>query len=1015
MNQNRRRAPPSYPADASAGESVAPARPGQPSRPAAASERRASTDGADAASSVTSETSPPRTSIATSSAPTDPSATATPADGAGPPAWALTPDAVYGALGTAPGGLSEREAAARLARYGPNELPEPAGRPLIWRFVDQLTHFMALLLWVGGALAFVAAMPELGWAIWAVIWINGAFSFWQEYRAERALAELKQVLPARARVLRDGHLEEIAARDLVPGDLVQLEEGDRVSADARLVNAERLAVDLSVLTGESVPVPRSAEAVVPAADAAPRPAEIANLVLAGTTIAAGRGTAVVLVTGEATEFGRLAHLSAIVEREPSTLEIQVSRLVRVITGLAVGMGIVVFLLAYGLVGMELRESFIFAIGIIVANVPEGLLPTVTLALAIGVRRMARRRAVVRRLSAIETLSGTTVICTDKTGTLTRNELTVRRLWIPSLSVDVPGSGYDASQVIRLPSPLDAGRQVKLLLAGAALCSNARLVLPPPPDHSPVFGDPTEGALLVAARKAGLHLEGLQTAAPRIREVPFDSARKMMTVVLRWGLPDLLRAEAPYLAFTKGAPLELLDRCRCVERNGHVAELTEAGRAEIRRANDHLASQGYRVIGVAFRQGGGELIHIEADAIENELTFIGLLGMMDTPREGVAEAIRACRDAGITVTMVTGDYGLTARAIGQRIGLGGRQAVPVVAGTELGGLDDRALDRLLAENIRHGLIFARVTPEQKLRLVQAYKRLGHTVAVTGDGVNDAPALRAANIGIAMGVSGTDVAREAADVVLADDNFATIVAAIGQGRAVYRNLRKFTTYILASNVPEIVPFLTMVVAKVPPALNILQILAVDLGTDMVPALALGAEQPEEDVMRQPPRRADARLVDLPLLGRAYAFLGMIEAVVSMVSFFAVWWLAGYDLAGMQAATVQILDHTADAQVMAVYMLSTTMALAAIVFGQIGNVFACRSERLSIARVGLFSNGMIWLGIAVELALLLAIVYIPFFQDIFKTAPIPATLWLLLLAWPPLLLGAEEVRKWAAARLR
>ncbi len=956
------------------------------------------------------------------------------------PLWTLPAAEVYPYLDTSDRGLSTAEADRRLAQFGANELPEPAQRPLWLRFTDQLTHFMALLLWVAGILAFVSRTPELGWAIWAVIWINALFSFWQEFQAERALAALKNVLPVQVKVYRDGELKQIPARELVRGDAIALEEGDRISADARLVAAEGLYVDISVLTGESLPVARNAYPVslreaysVRAGKTLTRrgeqpiqervnPAEIANLVLAGSTVVAGRGMAIVFATGSQTEFGHVAHLTTRVEREPSTLEVQVAQIVRVITAIAVGMGVLVFLLAAVVVGIEIKDSFLFAIGIIVALVPEGLLPTVTLALAIGVRRMAQRHALVRRLSAVETLSAITTICTDKTGTLTKNEMTVRYLWVPapmppvphvpddhqampSHLIEVTGAGYDptAGQVI-LPPELLTPWKVDLLLTGAALCSNARLVHPAPTRWEEI-GDPTEAALLVTAVKAGLDLEQLKQRFPRLREVPFDSRRRMMTVVLDWQEAELWPDAAHHLAFTKGAPLEVLRHCHTLLRNGAIAEMTHADWEEVVNANDGLARQGFRVLAIAARKGGEELLGLRAQELEQDLTLIGLVAMFDPPRPEVPTAIAQCHAAGIKVTMVTGDYGLTAEAIARQIGLVGDR-VRVVTGEGMGHLSDAQLRQIL--KYRSGLVFARMSPEHKLRLVQAYKSMGDVVAVTGDGVNDAPALRAAHIGVAMGLSGTDVAREAADIVLTDDNFATIVSAIEQGRAVYQNIRKFMTYILASNVPEVVPFLAMVGLKIPPALTIMQILAVDLGTDMIPALALGAEFAEAGTMTQPPRARSQALLDRSLLLRAYGFLGPIEALLGMAAFFVVWGSHGYGLAELQSLAPAVLSHTAEATTLTIYAQATTMTLAAIVASQNGNVFACRSERASIMRLGFFSNRLIWIGIGVSWAILLAVVYVAPLQPIFTTAPLAPWQWLLLAVCPPLLLGAEEGRK-------
>ncbi|MBI4304541.1 MAG: cation-transporting P-type ATPase [Chloroflexi bacterium] len=925
------------------------------------------------------------------------------------PIWSQTADEIFNRLSTSRQGLSQVEAASRLRESGYNELPEPRGRPAFLRVADQLTHLMAILLWLAGILAFVAGMPQLGWAIWAVIIINAVFSFWQEYRAERTLAQLKKRMPARTKVYRDNQLKVIPARELVPGDIIQVEEGDLIPADCRLIETHQFHVDVSVLTGESTPVLRHPN---PVTFVAPGLVEAENLIFAGTAVTSGRGIAVVYATGPQSEFGKIAHLAGTVKRSTSTLELQVAKLVRTISILAVGMGAAVFLLGYLVIHMDIAVSFLFAIGIIVANVPEGLLPTVTLSLAMGVRRMAGRNALVRRLSAIETLGATTVICTDKTGTITRNEVTAQRLWVPEQTVEVTGFGYSPTGEVRLPANPDSARQVKLLLAGGALCNNARLLAPSGRASWRVLGDPTEGALLVAAAKAGLDLEELPRMADRVHEYTFDPHRRMMSVAVRWGLPEVWASKAPYLGFTKGDPQELVKCCASVLQDSHTDRLSDDDRANILAVHDNLSSRGFRVLGVAFREWQAEPASIEPGALEEDLTFIGLVAMIDPPRPEVSEAIKRCSAGGIAVTMITGDHAPTAEAIARQVGLW-TDETKVVTGSQIDSLSDSDLNKLLSA--KDGLVFAHVNPEQKLRIVKGYKSIGHIVAVTGDGANDAPALRSADIGIAMGISGTDVAREVADIILLDDNFATIVRAIEEGRAIYSNIKKFLTYILTSNMPEIVPFIAMVVLRIPPALTILQILAVDLGTDIVPALALGAEPPESGIMEQPPRPARKTLLDIPLLVRAYGFLGLIEAAGAMTAFLSVWWSHGYSLADLRAVTPMVISGSADLATMAVYRQATAMTLAAIVVVQIGNIFACRSERMSVVRLGLFSNPLIWLGIVTELILIFIIVYAPPVQHIFSTGPLLAAEWLLLLVWPVLLLFAEELRKLIVRRMR
>jgi len=914
-----------------------------------------------------------------------------------PRPWAVPVEELFRELGSGPEGLPSAEAALRLTRAGPNLLPEGRARPALRRLLDQLTHFLALLLWAAGALAFASGTPQLGWAIWAVVAVNAAFSFWQEEKAERALLALQRTLPHEARVRRGGRLEVAPARDLVRGDVVELSQGDRVPADGRLLSSEALRVDLSLLTGESAPVERAPAGAEPLCSIA---AEAGSVVLAGSNVVSGRARAVLYACGAGTELGKVAGATAGVERLPATLAVEVARLVRFITFLSVGIGAAVFALGR-FAGLGWWAGLLFGIGMIVANVPEGLLPTVTLALARGAQRMARRRVLVRRLGAIETLSAVTVVCTDKTGTLTENRMAVRRAWIPGGTVAL-GAGADAPA-----AGAEAERHLRLLLAGAALCTEAAVVAGPGAERA-VARDPLEAALLAAARDAGMEPAELFREAPRLREVPFDAGRRRMTVVVRWGLPGPGPAKGAAVAFTKGATPEVLARCDRIHEGEAARPLGDEERRAIAAENDRLASGGHRMLAMALREGpaadGGP-----AD-LERDLVFLGLLAVHDPPRAGVARALRSCREAGIRVTMVTGDHGPTALAVAREVGLV-RGEGRLVVGAELDAMADEQLRALLAGG--RELVFARVLPEQKLRLVKAYQALGEVVAVTGDGVNDAPALRAAQVGIAMGASGTDVARAAADIVLLEDDFASLVGAVEEGRAIFRNIRKFLAYILTSNVPELVPFLAMVVLRIPPALNILQILAVDLGTDMVPALALGGEPPEPGLMRRPPRPRESPLLDRALLRRAYLRLGLVQAAASMAAFAAVWRAHGSGLADLRALAPALLARGADPAATRVYHLATTAALAAIVLCQMGNLFACRSERLSAFRLRPTGNRLLWIGLASEAALVAAVTYLPPLQRVFFTAPLPAAAWPLLLLGPLLLLAVDEAAKWLRAR--
>jgi magnesium-transporting ATPase (P-type) len=895
---------------------------------------------------------------------------------------------VYEALNTRLQGLTEAEAQERLEHFGRNAIREVKGKPLILKFASNFTHLMAILLWLGGIVGFIAQMPQLAIAIWMVNVINGVFSFWQEFRAEKATEALRRLIPHYVRAMRDGEELRILAEELVPGDIMLLAEGDLISADARLVQEAELRMDQSTFTGESHPVRKTSEALL-RRDLAR--AEIPNLVFASTSVAAGTGKAIVFATGMETEFGKIAHLTQTVEEELSPLQKEMALATKIVTAIAVGVGLLFFVLAIAVARVSLAESFIFAMGMVVAFVPEGMLPLVTLALAMGVQRMVSRHALIKRLSAVETLGCATVICTDKTGTLTQNEMTVRDIWVGGRWLAVTGVGYaPEGQILNqgqaLPTPVEG--DLRLLLVAAGLCNNARL-LPPNGESSrwTILGDPTEAALRVVAAKVGLDLEAEGQETPRVRELPFESRRKRMSTVHR------LRGAR--MAYVKGAPKEVLALCTQVIWNGELRPLDEELRALIAAVNDDYARGGLRVLAMAMRELSMDVSEYTSETIETELTFLGLMAMMDPPRPEVVEAVEKCHHAGIRIVMITGDYGLTAESIAQRIGIIKGHQPRIVTGVELDNMDDEALRAALQGEV----IFARVAPEHKLRVVSALQQMGHVVAVTGDGVNDAPALKKADIGVAMGIAGTDVAKEAADMILTDDNFASIVNAVEEGRGVYANIKKFCTYIFTSNTPEAVPFILFVLsgARIPLGLTVMQILSIDLGTDMVPALALGAEPPEPGLMDKPPRSLKEHVINGSLLLRAYPFLGMIQSLAAMAAFYFQYWVNGY--------WGQWLDLPGSGQL---YQSATAMALACVVTTQIGNLFAQRTERISFFRRKLFTNPLIWVGIATELILVNLLIYVPFFRGLFGTAPFALKNWLFLFAWTPSLLLADELRK-------
>ena len=875
---------------------------------------------------------------------------------------ALAPADVLALLGSGPDGLAADEVELRLHACGSNRLERIRRRPLVARFLEQFWSFFAVLLWIGGACAFLAGMPQLGWAIFGVIVVNGVFSFLQEYRAERAVEALQAMLPQQITVLRGGREERLIVTGLVPGDVVRLEEGDQIPADGQLLSAAGLRVDQSALTGEAHPVFKLAAA----GESRSRIPflECQELVFAGTGVVAGTGTMVARATGMQTEIGAIAHLTQAVAETPSPLQREMAWVTRVVTVLAVSFGAAFFALGAALGLLSVGDGLVFALGVIVANVPEGLLPTLTLALALGVQGMARRACIVKRLSAVETLGATTVICTDKTGTLTQGRMEARFAWA-------------AGRTRALADPGTGGADgVQELFEAAALASQA----------SAERGDPTEVAMMVAAARAGVDPTKVRTAHPLLAPHPFDSFRKRMTLIRA-------TADGP-VAFVKGAPRETLALCETIRWSGRTELLTDAIRRAVEQEHDRLAAEGLRMLAVATRPIADELLDGGASRVEQQLTFLGMVALWDPPRPEVAEAVAMCHRAGIRVIMVTGDYGLTAQAIARQVGL---PVEKVVTGEELERLTPELLERLLAEP---AVLFARTSPAHKLALVSALAAAGHVVAVTGDGVNDAPALKAAAVGVAMGGRGSEVAKEAAVVVITDDNFASIVSAVRQGRAIYANMGKFVTYIFASNVPELVPYLAFVLLGIPLPLTVMQILAVDLGTDLLPALALGAEPPEPGVMDQPPRGRSERLLGARRLLHAYGFLGAAEAVFALAAFFWTYWLTGWRPGMPMAATG------------ALYRRATTMTLAGIVAAQVGNVFACRTDRESVFRAGLFGNPLVFVGITAELGLLLLLIITPPLAEAFGLAALGVSEWGFLLWIPPAMLLLEEGRK-AVAR--
>jgi calcium-translocating P-type ATPase len=865
------------------------------------------------------------------------------------------------------GGLSAREAGRRLLASGPNELQRRGGRRWPRELARQFTHPLALLLWGAAVLAAIAGIVAVAIAVVVVIFVNAIFAFAQEQQAERAVEALREYLPARATVMRDGEVEAIEARRLVPGDVLLIAEGDRVSADARLIEGA-VEVDMSTLTGESATATRSADLV----DVGRPLIQSRDLVFSGTSCTGGEARALVFATGMQTELGRIAALSERAEPEASPLERQVRRVAWLIAAIALISGIAFVPVATFVTGLPVGDAVVFAIGLIVGNVPEGLLPVITLALAVGVRGLVRQGAVVKRLSAVETLGSTDIICTDKTGTLTENRMRVTRIWSAGQEIDLEA----ASAGNGAPAPFPA------LAEAMAACNNARLG-----DEGEPSGDATEVAMLLAARRLGVETDG---AAHRSREFHFDPVLKLMSTVDG--------RDGSQAVHTKGAPEAVLPRCERLAGPAGEEALGPGERAEIESLVDGYAERGLRVLAVAERVlvAGEPRSREEA---ERDLVLLGLVAMIDPPRPEVPAAVARCHRAGIRIVVVTGDHGLTAAAIARRIGIA-RGDPTVVTEEELDRMSETELDRLLSDE--QELIFARATPEAKLRIADALRAEGHVVAMTGDGVNDAPALRRADIGIAMGESGTDVAREAATMVLTDDNFATIVAAVAAGRRIYDNIRKFIVYIFAHTTPEVTPFVVFALAggAVPLPLTILQLLAFDVGTETLPALALVQERAEPGIMERPPRSRSQGIITRAMLVRAWLFLGLIAAALQMGAFFYVLAKAGWH-PDDPVGEGDPLHHA--------YQQATTMTFLSMVVAQIGTAFAARTERASLRSVGVFSNRLLLVGFAFELALAALFVYAPPFQDVLGTAPLPPSYLLILLPFPFVVWGADELRRY------
>lgn len=880
-------------------------------------------------------------------------------------------------------GLSQAEAQRRLAVYGRNELVE-RGIKSPWRILwEQLTDVMVLILIISAIVSLFLGDLEDALAILAIVVLNAILGFSQEYRAEQAIAALKKLAVPYVRVRREGHVQQISAVELVPGDIVLLEAGNKVPADGRLVEEMNLRVQEAALTGESEPVEKHVDALpeenLPLGDRR-------NMVYMGTTVTYGRGVAVVTATGMQTELGRIADMIQSLEREPTPLQRRLAQLGRGLAVASLVIVAVVFLLGI-LRGEDARLMFLTAISMAVAAIPEGLPAVVTIALALGAQRMLRRKALIRKLPAVETLGSVDTICSDKTGTLTENRMTVTTL-------DVMGSVQTFETLLRKGIPvLDAEltarteppvRSLALLLKAAVLCNDVvldKVGEGPEDEYYRTIGDPTEGALVIAAARLGMLKPELEARWPRVAEIPFTSERKRMTTIHQVNVSvdqtDAPWREARYVAFGKGSVDGLLSLASYVWDGQQVLPLTDNLRQRILKANDALAQEGKRVLGVVYRPLESLPEKIDEQDIERDFVFVGLVGMIDPPRPEVRDAVAMCRTAGIRPIMITGDHPLTAQTIARELDMLGEDG-GVITGSQLEALPDEELE----EVVRHTSVYARVSPTHKLRIVKALQKQGHVVAMTGDGVNDAPALKKADIGVAMGITGTDVSKEAADMILLDDNFATIVAAVKEGRTIYDNIRKFIKYTLASNTGEILVMLFAPFLGMPLPLLPLQILWINLVTDGLPGLALSVEPSEPGVMRRKPIHPEENIFGRGM-GRDIVWIGFLMGLVSLgMGYWA--WRSGRP----------------DWQT----MLFTTLTLS-----QMGNALAIRSDRESLFRLGWLSNKALLGAVLLTLVLQLAVIYVPFLQEVFETVALPPLDLAVALLLSTAVFWGVELQKW------
>lgn len=902
-------------------------------------------------------------------------------------------------------GLSLEEAQKRLAQYGRNVIKGRRQTPLIVQFFKQFADLMVIILIIASVFAYFAGENVDAIIIIGIVLLNATIGFLQEFKAEKAIEALKKLLSPKSRVMRGGAEVMIPSEELVPGDIVILAEGDKVSADCELIECNEIKIDESILTGESVPVGKTLK-------------EDKKLFM-GTQVTHGTGIALVVKTGMGTEFGRIATLTSTTKKDKSPLQkelIHIGVFVGKITFVVSG---ILFLVGFFLRKQPLVETLLFAVSVAVAAVPEGLPTTITIALALGVQRLARKNAIMKQLNSVETLGSTTVICSDKTGTLTKNEMTVQEIYMDEYTVAVNGVGYEprgtfilnprgstheqaSAEGEYLEFDKDSLHEVayklpetyehfELIIRAGALCNNARLTQVE--EQWKILGDPTEGALVTLAEKSGVGLEAIFTKHKRIIELPFDSNRKRMSVVAQ----EVETGEM--YAYVKGAPDSLLELCTETLENGELVTLTPEKKRELLARNETMANRALRTIAIAYKHIKSEdHNNLESKDVESDLILLGFVGMIDPPREEVKEAVKLTHKAGIRIFIITGDHGLTAHAIARELGIVKSYGVNIVTGEMLNTLSDEKLAAMVAPG--QETIFARVSPEHKLRIVDTLKKAGEVVAVTGDGVNDAPALKRADIGIAMGITGTDVSKEAANMVLADDSFSTIVTAIIEGRTIYENMKKFIFFIFSSNIGEVLAVFATIMIGLPPPVTAVLILIINTLTDVFPALALAVEPVDATILNKPPRNPHSKIMEGSFV-RRYLASGAVIGFVTAGVFLSYLSTKGWHLGETLNSETSLYRHAA------------TMAFVVITLMQMTQVFNSRSDILSVFKMNFFNNPILLAAVSFSILATVALVELPFFQTYLKTESLTGNEWgiLILCGFIPLIF--EEIRKFFARR--